>query len=67
MSKITQKQLVWLNNHGGRSIKDVRQDQKGLFVFMNDRRGEDKKIYIPKDSELELGSYNGYDFVRTKE
>ena len=47
MIKLTYKQTKWLNSRGGRNIKDVKEDENGLYVMFGLR--EDQKVYLPKD------------------
>ncbi len=56
--KITKKQSVWLTNHGGRTINDVKRGKLGLYVLMRNEDGKDTKVYIPADHELVLKSFN---------
>jgi len=46
---ITYKQKKWLDDRGGRTVNDVLQDNKGLYVLMSDGHGGEQKIYLPKN------------------
>lgn len=46
--KITLSQTKWLNSRGGRTMKDVLEDEKGLYVLMSVGRNYNEKVYLPK-------------------
>ncbi len=47
--KITKKQTKWLDDHGGRNIHDVGQDEEGLFTLMSSGEpNKDMKIRLPE-------------------
>lgn len=47
---LSEKQLTWLRQKGGRDISDVRVDSNGeMFVYMGDGEGSVKPVYIPDD------------------
>lgn len=48
MIELTKKQLMWLDQQGGRDEGDLAEDRNGYFVIY--ARGETKPL--PKDEEL---------------
>ncbi len=51
--KVTEGQLSWLNRYGGRTVKDVEEDEKGLFfVYMKKSEGGYERVYIPVDQRI---------------
>lgn len=48
MITLTDNQMLWLRQRGGRLPEDVQEDECGLFVFMGGAEGEDVKVYLPE-------------------
>lgn len=45
----TEKEIAWLNSHGGRDEVDVFYEPDGKkYVFMTDGHGRDKQVYLPE-------------------
>lgn len=64
MLKITRKQYIWLDCHGGRSERDVKENEDGMYVLMGNGDGGSEQVYIPNDQDLVRMSYSsGHDFV----
>lgn len=53
MKKLTLKQIHWLKTHGGRTIRHLHEDEKGLFVLMYSpfEASKTRKIYLPEDGD----------------
>lgn len=35
----------WLNSRGGRTLRDIREDHEGIYVFMDDAQGKKEKVF----------------------
>lgn len=46
--ELTKWQLNWLESRGDRDESDVRQDERGYYVFMVGKGGKPKRVYIPQ-------------------
>lgn len=52
MITLTKKQVLWLDQQGERTKKDVKEDERGMYVAMSDGEGGKSKKYLPDDREL---------------
>lgn len=43
---INWQEKIWLNQHGGRTSRDVFIDENGKYVYMTDGYGN-TKVYLP--------------------
>lgn len=52
-SKLSFKQLCWLESQGGRDEDDIEEDATGFFFLVYSFRLKlDKKIYVPPDNQI---------------
>lgn len=51
MIAVSYSELLWLKSRGGRTTLDAHEDEEGKYVFMTNGRGEEVKVYIPKNYE----------------
>lgn len=59
MIEINDMQKIWLNQRGGRDIRDVLEDEEGkLFVFMQEGRKGQGRVYLPEAPENKYAKKN---------
>lgn len=63
MSKLSYKQIWWLDSRGGRTENDMEEDDQGLFCWFGSGGRLLKRVSLPSDEEIEVKVYKSKSLV----